>query len=48
MNIEYCVSTLLLLWFLQNNIRASLDKLGLRNRGVGQKKNSAPLHKSNE
>ena len=30
--------TLLLSWFLQNNIRASLDKLALRNRGVGQKK----------
>ena len=35
--------TPLLSRFLQNNIRASLDKLALRNRGVGQKKISGPL-----
>ena len=35
--------TPLLLRFQQNNIRAKLDKLVLRNRGVGQNKNSGPL-----
>jgi hypothetical protein len=35
--------TPLLSRLLQDNIRASLDKLALRNRGVGQKKNSGPL-----
>jgi hypothetical protein len=35
--------TPLLSRFLQNNIRASLNKLALRNRGVGQKKISGPL-----
>jgi hypothetical protein len=35
--------TPLLSRFLQNNIRASLDKLALRDRGVGQKFFSGPL-----
>jgi hypothetical protein len=30
--------------FKKDNICALLDKLALRNRGVGQKKNSGPLH----